>query len=242
MIKGKIHSFETFGTVDGPGIRFVLFMQGCPMKCKYCHNPDTWNMEDTKYQKSVEEVLEEIKKYKSYYRGGGGLTISGGEALMQPDFILELLKKCKKEKIHTVLDTSGIIFNDKIKEILEYVDLVLLDLKVMDENIHKKLTGQSFENPKKFAKYLADINKPVWIRHVLLDGFTDEDVLLEKLGKFLGDMQNVEKIEILPFHKMGEFKWQELGYKYELKETKEPTKNRIENAIKILKKYNKNVR
>ncbi len=235
MITGKLHSFESCGTVDGPGIRFIVFTQGCPLRCKYCHNPDTWKLKDAKYERTTEFVMNEIKKYKNFFLNGGGVTITGGEPLMQPDFVEELLKECRKEEIHTAIDTSGYVFNERIKEILELVDMILLDIKCMDEKEYKELTGVELEPTLKFAKYLEKIGKPVWLRHVLVPGITDRDEYLIKLADFIKDMKNVEKVEILPFHKMGEYKWKELGLKYQLYKVESPTKERVENAKKIFK-------
>ena len=236
-IVGKVHSFETCGTVDGPGIRFVLFMQGCPLRCKYCHNPDTWKIDDGKSIDS-DFVIGEIVKYKSYMKfSGGGVTVTGGEPLMQPDFAADILKKCKKEGIHTVVDTSGFSNMEAVKKVLGEADLILLDLKCMNKEIHKQLTGVELEVILKTTEYLASINKKVWIRHVLVPGITDSDEQLNKLAEYVSKMKNVEKIEILPFHKMGEYKWEELGYKYELGNTEQPTIERVENAKNIMKKY-----
>ena len=233
-IKGRIHSFETCGTVDGPGIRFVIFMQGCPLRCKYCHNPDTWKIDDGN---SVESsyIVNEIKKYRSYMKfSGGGVTITGGEPLMQPEFVLEIIRSCKKEGIHTVVDTSGFSNIDVVKSVLGEADLVLLDIKCIDKEIHKQLTGVELEPVLKTAEYLAEIGKKVWIRHVLVPGITDSDEQLRRLAEYISNLKNVEKVEILPFHKMGEYKWESMGYKYELKDTPAPTNERVENAIKIM--------
>jgi pyruvate formate lyase activating enzyme len=229
-ITGKLHSFESCGTVDGPGIRFLVFTQGCPLRCKYCHNPDTWKIEDAKYERDVEFTINEIKKYKPFFRNGGGLTITGGEPFMQIDYIRELLKRAKEEGIHTVVDTSGYIFNDKVKEVLKYVDLVLLDIKSMDRNIYKELTGVELENTLKFAKYLNEINKPMWLRHVIVPGITDKKENLEKLSDFISDMTNIKKVELLPFHQMGTHKWEELGIEYQLKDLREPTAKEMKEA------------
>ena len=229
-ITGKLHSFESCGTVDGPGIRFLVFTQGCPLRCKYCHNPDTWKIEDAKYERDVEFTINEIKKYKPFFRNGGGLTITGGEPFMQIDYIRELLKRAKEEGIHTVVDTSGYIFNDKVKEVLKYVDLVLLDIKSMDSVIYKELTGVELENTLKFAKYLNEINKPMWLRHVIVPGITDKKENLEKLSDFISDMTNIKKVELLPFHQMGTHKWEELGIEYQLKDLREPTAKEMKEA------------
>jgi len=237
-IKGRIHSLETFGTVDGPGVRFVVFLQGCPLRCKYCHNPDTWTYEGAKEEREPEEIFQMIKRYKGYFGKNGGVTITGGEPLLQSEFILELFKLCKKEGIHTAIDTSGYIFNEKVKEVLEYTDLVLLDIKVIDKEIYKKLTGVELESTLNFAKYLEEIGKPVWIRHVIVPGITDDDILLEKLAQYISSMKNLEKVELLPYHRLGEFKYKELGINYPLKGIQELSKERLDNAISIFKKCN----
>lgn len=239
-ITGKIHSIETCGTVDGPGIRFVIFTQGCPLRCQYCHNPDTWKFDDGK-EVTIDELMEEIKKYKSYMRySGGGVTASGGEPLLQPNFIKELFKRCKEEGIHTALDTSGYIDLNVAKDVLEYTDLVLLDIKSAKANHFKELTGVSANRTLNLARYLSDIGKPMWIRYVLVPGLTDNVELIEALGKFLSSLKNIEKIEVLSFHKMGEYKWQELGYNYKLKDTPGATEEDAKKAAEILKKYNLN--
>jgi len=238
-LKGRIHSFESLGTVDGPGIRFVVFMQGCPMRCSYCHNPDTQcvtgGMEYT-----AEEVAQKALKYKSYLKGGG-VTVSGGEPLMQTEFVTELFKILKGEGVHTALDTSGITFNPddektvaKFKELLKYTDLVLLDIKHIADEGHKKLTGVSNKNVLAFAHFLSANGKATWIRHVLVPGITDDDKLLEELGEFIDGLKTVEKVEVLPYHTMGEVKYEKLGREYKLKGVEPPTAERIENAKKIL--------
>ena len=240
-VTGRIHSIETCGTVDGPGIRFVIFMQGCPLRCKYCHNPDTWKLGDGE-EKTVEELISEIKKYKSYMKfSGGGVTVTGGEPLLQGKFIKELFKKCKEENIHTAVDTSGYIFNDITKEVLDYTDLVLLDIKSYNKNSYKYITGVELDPTLNFMEYLGKINKPVWIRYVLVPGLSDNEESIKGLSLYLSNFRNVDKIELLPFHKMGEFKWKELGYDYELSNTEEPTKKEIIKAMSIIKEHNMNV-
>lgn len=233
---GKIHSFETLGTVDGPGIRFVVFMQGCPMRCKYCHNPDTWIVDGGK-EYAAEEVVLKILKYKNYITKGG-VTLTGGEPLLQIDFATELFKLLKERGIHTAIDTSGVVFNEdnkaKFDELLKYTDLVLLDIKHIDSSQHKALTGHSNENVLKFAAYLSEKNIKVWIRHVLIDGITDDDVYLNKLRRFIDTLKNVEKVEVLPYHSMGVTKYDNLKIEYPLKGIFPPTKERIENAVRIL--------
>lgn len=241
MVMGKIHSLESCGTVDGPGIRFVVFMQGCPLRCKYCHNPDSWKISDGK-DISVDEIVKEAKKYKSYMKfSKGGITISGGEPLMQYKFVKELLKKCKDEGIHTAIDTSGYIEIEKAKEVLEYTDLVLLDIKSYNEKVFKDLTGVSNENTLTLAKYLKEINKPTWIRYVLVPGITDNMEDIENLAKFISNMDNIEKVQILPFHKLGEYKWEELGYDYELENTPVPSEEIVKKTKNIFSSYGLNV-
>lgn len=233
-IIGNIHSYESFGTVDGPGIRFVVFLQGCPLRCKYCHNPDTWSITDSKIQESPREVFEKVKRYKKYFGKKGGLTITGGEPLLQLDFVLELFKLCKEENIHTALDTSGYIFNNKVKKILEYTDLILLDIKSIDEEVYKNLTGVELTNTLEFAQYLNKINKKTWIRHVVVPEITDNDNLLTRLSDYISKLNNIENIEVLPYHKLGVFKYKELGLNYVLDGIEELSKERLENAINIL--------
>ena len=236
---GYIHSFESFGTVDGPGIRFVVFMQGCPMRCKYCHNPDTWDSNVGK-EYAPEEVVKEVLKYKSYLRSGG-VTVSGGEPLLQIGFVTELFRLLKEQGIHTALDTSGITFNandensvQKHKKLLNYTDLVLLDIKHIDADKHKEITGHSNKNTLGFARFLSDNGTPVWIRHVLVPNLTDDDNSLYKLKEFINGLNTVQKVEVLPYHTMGEVKYEKLGICYPLQGTQPPTKERVENARKIL--------
>lgn len=219
MVRGKIHSFESFGTVDGPGIRYVIFMQGCPLRCRFCHNPDTWDIDGFNKDESVTETFNEVLKYKNFIKDGG-VTITGGEPLLQASFVKEIFKLCKKDGIHTAIDTTGYLFNEEVKEALEYTDLVLLDIKCIDEEIHKKLTGVELKPVLRFIEYLKKIKKKVWIRHVVVPGITDNDELLDKLSDYIvsiGDI--VEKVEILPYHTMGTYKWEQLGIKYTLEGT-----------------------
>ncbi len=237
---GKIHSVFSGGTVDGPGIRFVVFMQGCPLRCKYCHNPDTWNYQGGE-ERSVDSLVNEIVRYKNYFGKNGGVTVSGGEPLLQIDFLIELLKACKQKGINTCVDTSGFTFNsspdhstEKYEELNKYVDLYLLDIKHIDDAKHKDLTGVSNKNTLEFAKWLDSQNKKVWIRHVLLENYTDNDEYLTELSKFINTLSNVEKIEVLPYHTMGEVKYKNLGLEYSLKGVNPPSKERVQNAKKIL--------
>ncbi len=237
---GKIHSIETFGTVDGPGIRFVLFVQGCPMRCLFCHNPDTWLLDYGK-EKSVEELMVEIRKYKHYYGNDGGVTISGGEPLMQIEFVTKLFRALKDENIHTCLDTSGVTFNDspetikKFDDLMEVTDLVMLDIKHITSDNHRALTGHPNKNILAFAKYLDDKNKPMWIRHVLVPTINDDEESLKKLREFIDTLHNVENIEVLPYHTYGIEKYKKLGIEYKLKGIEPPTKEQVELANKILK-------
>ncbi|WP_300392194.1 pyruvate formate-lyase-activating protein [Fusobacterium sp.] len=238
MVLGNIHSYESMGTVDGPGIRFVVFLQGCPLRCKFCHNPDTWNINEKKIEEKAEDVLKKIKRYKNFFGKKGGVTITGGEPLVQSDFVLELFKLCKKEGIHTVLDTSGYIFNEKVKEVLNYTDLVLLDIKAIDEKTYKDLTKVELENTIKFAEYLKSIKKPVWIRHVVIPGITDNDEMLKKMAEYISTLDNVEMVEILPYHTLGVFKYKELGLKYPLEKVEDLSYERKVEIMEMFKKYN----
>lgn len=238
-MEGYIHSTESFGAVDGPGVRFIVFTSGCPMRCKYCHNPDTWDM--TKGEKrSTDELIKTALRYKPYWHNGGGITVSGGEPLMQIDFLIDLFKKAKENDVHTAIDTSGQPFSDdaafmeKFQELMKYTDLVMLDIKHIDDEKHKELTLHSNQNILKMAKYLEKIQKPVWIRHVLVPTITDDDNYLAKLGEFIGTLSNVEKVEVLPYHSLGIHKWEELGFDYELQDVPMPGADRIENAKKLL--------
>ncbi len=235
---GKIHSFESFGTVDGPGIRFVVFMQGCPMRCLYCHNPDTWPLHGGG-DYTAAEVAARAVKYKSYFTGGGGVTVSGGEPMLQAEFVCELFELLKGQNVNTALDTSGVMFRaDDVHvydKLLSFTDLVLLDIKHIDEAEHIKLTGHSNKNILAFARYLSEIGKPVWIRHVLVPGITDCDEYLLKLREFLSSLSNVQRVEVLPYHTMGVVKYQKLGIPYPLEGVLPPSAERIKNAGEILK-------
>lgn len=234
-MNARVHSFESFGTVDGPGIRFVMFLQGCSLKCKYCHNRDTWNhCGGTEY--SLEEILTKIEKYKNYFKpSGGGVTISGGEPLLQVKFLLELLPILKRDDIHVAIDTSGSFdLTEDIKKVINLADLFLLDIKCINDEICKDLTGVSNKKELAFAEYLNSIHKPMWIRQVLVPGITDHEEDLLKLKEFIASLSNVEKVEILPYHDMGRFKWEQLGLKYELDGVPAATSEDVERAKKIL--------
>ena len=238
-MNGFIHSTESFGSVDGPGVRFVIFVAGCPMRCQFCHNPDTWNMQVGE-QKSADELLAQALRYRSYWKDGGGITVSGGEPLLQMDFMIELFQKAKEKGINTTIDTSGAPFTreepffGKFNELMKYTDLLLVDIKHIDDEQHKLLTGHTNKNILDMARYLSEIGKPVWIRHVLVPEKSDKDEYLKELYKFIKTLDNVEKVEVLPYHTFGEYKWKELGYDYPLAGIEPPTKERIKNANEIL--------
>ncbi len=238
-LKGYVHSLESFGSVDGPGVRYIIFLTGCAMRCQFCHNPDTWDMKKgTLY--TTDELLEKAMKYRSYWKNDGGITVSGGEPLLQIDFLTELFRKAKANGIHTTLDTSGNPFTreepffSKFNELMKYTDLVMLDIKHIDYEQHKILTGCTNKNILDLARYLSDIKKPVWIRHVLVPERSDYDEYLIKLDEFIQSLDNVQKVEVLPYHTLGAYKWDELGYEYKLKGIDPPSVERVENANKLL--------
>ncbi len=230
-----IHSFETFGAVDGPGIRFVIFTQGCNLKCKYCQNRDTRCLTGgTKY--SVSEVLDKIYRYKNYIiPSGGGVTVSGGEPLLHLDFLISLFKELKRNGFSTAIDTSGVFYiTPKIQEVIELTDLFLLDIKCINDEICKDLTGVSNKKELEFAEYLSNHGKHMWIRQVLVPGYTDKEDDLKKLKDFISTLKTVDKVEILPYHDMGKYKWINLGLEYPLEETRVATNEDVEKAKKIL--------
>ena len=232
---GHIHSTESFGAADGPGVRFIVFMQGCHMRCRYCHNPDTWKM-DGGDEVTADEILKRALRFKPYWGKDGGITISGGEPLLQIDFVIELFKKAKELGINTCIDTAGNPFTkeepffSKFEELMKYTDLLLLDLKEINPARHKDLTGFDNSNIIEMAKYLSEINKPVWIRHVLVPEHSDFDEDLDALGDFIDTLSNVDRVEILPYHTLGIFKWENLGIPYTLESISPPSAERIENA------------
>lgn len=232
---GHIHSTESFGAADGPGVRFIVFMQGCHMRCRYCHNPDTWKM-DGGDEVTADEILKRALRFKPYWGKDGGITISGGEPLLQIDFVIELFKKAKELGINTCIDTAGNPFTkekpffSKFEELMKYTDLLLLDLKEINPTRHKDLTGFDNSNIIEMAKYLSEINKPVWIRHVLVPEHSDFDEDLDALGDFIDTLSNVDRVEILPYHTLGKFKWENLGIPYTLESISPPSAERIENA------------
>jgi pyruvate formate lyase activating enzyme len=247
MEKGKIHSIETFGSVDGPGIRFVIFLKGCRMRCKYCHNVDTWDprAEDLR---SAEELLDMAERYRDYWGPEGGITVSGGEPLLQIDFLLELFKGAKERGINTCLDTCGQPFSrqnpffSKFEELMSLTDLLLLDIKHIDSEEHRKLTGQPNDNILDCFRYLSGIGKPIWIRHVLVPGITDVDEYLERTADFIKSLSNVKKIEVLPYHEMGIYKWKELGIPYQLEGVEPPSAERTVRAQRILDQSINNIK
>jgi pyruvate formate lyase activating enzyme len=238
-MKGYIHSTESFGSVDGPGVRFVIFLSGCGLRCQFCHNPDTWDMKRGELRET-KELIAQAMRYRSYWGKQGGLTVSGGEPLLQIDFLTELLKEAKKQGIHTAIDTSGAPFSrqepfwSKFQELLSVTDLFLLDIKQIDDQEHEILTGQSNKNILDLAKYLSDIQKPVWIRHVLVPGHSAKPEFLHRLRTFLNELSNVERVEILPYHTLGVYKWKNMGMEYPLEGVNSPTKEEIELAKDIL--------
>ena len=240
---GRINKIETFGSVDGPGVRFVVFTQGCPMRCQFCHNPETWDFKGENagaYDISAQDLLKKALRYQSYWGKDGGITVSGGEPLAQMDFMIEFFEAAKAAGVHTCIDTSGVNFvrNEpyfgKFKRLMNATDLLLVDIKNIDPAEHKKLTGHDNKNILDMFRYLDEINKPIWIRHVLVPGGSDNDELLIKTREFIDTLHNVQKVEVLPYHALALAKYQELGINYVLKDVKSPTVERVENAKKIL--------
>lgn len=235
----RVHSVESFGSVDGPGIRFVIFLKGCAMRCQYCHNPDTWDRAGGNLR-SVDDVLSQALRYRSYWGEKGGITVSGGEALLQIQPLTELFHKAKDLGINTCLDTSAQPFSRKdgrfsaFEALMKYTDLVLLDIKHIDNDAHKRLTGWENENILDCARYLSDIHKPVWIRHVLVPSINDDDESLHRLRSFIDTLSNVERVEVLPYHDLGVYKWEQLGIPYKLTDVKPPTEESVLHARKIL--------
>lgn len=234
-----IHSTESFGTVDGPGVRFVIFFQGCPMRCKYCHNPDTWQM-NTGERRTAESLISEYEHNRAFYKNGG-ITVTGGEALMQIDFLLELFRLAKEKDIHTCLDTSGITYhpgeseyNRKLDDLMTVTDLVMLDIKHIDPDGHKDLTGHDNAGILAFARYLEEKQVPVWIRHVVVPGITDDPGQLTRLGQFIGTLSNVKALDVLPYHVMGVPKYKEMGMEYPLEGVEAATREQALEARKII--------
>lgn len=238
-ITGRVHSLETFGLVDGPGVRFVIFLQGCHMRCKYCHNPETWRM-DGGEEWTAKKLFEKAYRYKNYWKKEGGITISGGEPLLQMEFVTEVFRLAKEKGVNTTLDTSGNPFVmtpeflEKFDKLMEYTDLFMLDIKEMDDEKHKKLTAQSNANIIAMARYLSVHGKAMWIRHVLVPELTDEESGLKALKQLLDELKTVEKVEILPYHTLGTFKWEKLNIEYPLAGVRTPTEEEVKRAEELL--------
>lgn len=243
-IKGNIHSLETFGLVDGPGVRYVIFLQGCRMRCQYCHNPETWNMEAGKGvglgEFTADEIFKKAMRYQPYWRDNGGITISGGEPLLQMEFVTEVFRKAKEKGVHTTLDTSGNPFTSEpeflssFDRLLEVTDLVMLDIKEIEEEKHKELTGHTNVNILAMGDYIAEKGVELWIRHVLVPGRTDDEENLKKLRKKIEEWGTVSRVEVLPYHTLGLFKWEKLGIPYPLAGVRTPTEEEVAAATKIL--------
>lgn len=230
---GKINSIETMGLVDGPGVRFVIFMQGCPLRCKFCHNPETWNINGNCKEYTSEELLNKILKYKAYFKNNGGVTFSGGEPLMQKEFLFEMLKLCKNNDIHTCLDTAGSIPN--CEEILKYTDLVMFDIKGTNKDNYKNMTGFDIKNSLDFLKLCQKMNKKMWLRIVIIPGINDNEDYINELVKYIKPLKNIEKIEFLPYHTLGIHKYDELNIDYPLKGILDMDKDKckeLENKLK----------
>ena len=239
MTDGYIHSIESFGAVDGPGTRYIVFTAGCPLRCKFCHNPDTWNMAGGK-KMSPADLLADAVKDRAYWGKKGGITVSGGEPLAQLDFLLDFFTLAKKENVNTCIDTSGGPFSDqgewfeKFQKLMEVTDLLLMDIKHIDPTEHKELTGLDNDNIIKMFRYLDKIKKPIWIRHVLVPGVSDKDEYLERTRDFIRSLGNVQRVEVLPYHTLGVAKYKELGIPYRLEGVPSPTAERVQNARAIL--------
>ncbi len=236
---GRIHKLESFGLVDGPGVRFVVFLQGCKMRCRYCHNPDTWRLHAGE-EWTAEDLFARIYRYRGYWRNNGGITVSGGEPLLQTEFVTALFRLAKKHGIHTALDTSGQPFNRSpdwlasFQDLMEVTDLFLLDLKEFDPERHKALTACPNENILDMAKYLSDHGKELWLRHVLVPGVTDGPEGLTALRDFIRTLHTVRRVEVLPYHALGVFKWEQLGIPYSLASTPAPTPEEVQRAEALL--------
>jgi len=242
MKNGYIHSIESFGSVDGPGVRFILFLQGCALRCQYCHNPDSWKVGDGKVR-SVSEIIDEVLKYREFFdASGGGITVSGGEPLLQMPYLIELFKACKKHGIHTNIDTSGDLQlnsearKEQLRELLKYTDMLMLDIKLFDSEGHKKLAGKTNEHILELGRFISEVGTPMWIRRVLVPGLTDDDEDLEKTADYIRSLKTVEKVEVLPYHTMGEYKWEQMGYDYPLTDKEAPSEEQVKHAEAILNK------
>lgn len=238
-VTGHVHSFESCGTVDGPGIRFITFFQGCLMRCLYCHNRDTWDTHGGK-EITVEALMQDVLSYRHYINAsGGGVTASGGEAILQAEFVRDWFRACRAEGIHTCLDTNGFVrrYEPVIDELLDVTDLVMLDLKQMNDEIHQNLVGVSNQRTLDFARYIAKRGIRTWIRYVIVPGYTDDDNSAHLLGAFTQEMKNVEKIELLPYHELGKHKWIAMGEEYKLEGVKPPKADTMERIKHILQGY-----
>lgn len=239
-MQGLVHSVESFGSADGPGVRYLIFLQGCPMRCRYCHNPDTWATNKGELMEAS-DILDKAENYRSYWGPEGGITVSGGEALAQIDFVIDLFTQAHERGINTCLDTSLAPFTrdepffSKFNQLLEVTDLIMADIKHIDPEVHKDLTGRSNENILDCLRYLSEVGQPVWIRQVLVAGYTDNDTYLRQTHDFIASLNNVERIEVLPYHTLGTFKWEELGLPYTLQGVEPPTQQRTAEALAILK-------
>lgn len=226
-MKGLINSIETLGTLDGPGIRFVVFLQGCKLRCLYCHNPETWNLNSKDaVEITPEELVEKVEKYKNYYGEDGGVTFSGGEPLLQPEFLLECLKLCKEKNIHTCLDTAGFGFGN-YEEILKYTDLVILDIKAVEENEYTKITGQKMKKFFEFLEVAQNMNKKMWLRQVIVPNINDDKAHILKLKEFASTLKNVEKVELLPYKTIGVHKYNTLNLPYRLEGVEELSQEKL---------------
>lgn len=235
-VTGYIHSVESFGALDGPGVRYVLFLQGCPFRCVYCHNPDSWCAKGGQKVYS-QDVIQDILRYKNFIKNGG-VTLSGGEPLMQPEFCLSVIKGCMEHGLHTAVDTAGGVSILLCGQVVELADLLLLDIKAANDELFRKITGHSIYNTLEILDTREKINKPVWIRHVLVPGLTLDDAHLHEMGRLLRGYNCIESVELLPFHKMGEFKWDELNKPYTLRDTRPPSSEQVEHARILLRGYN----
>ncbi len=247
MTLGRINKLETFGSVDGPGVRFVVFVQGCPMRCKFCHNPETWDFgtaarlpAEAPFEISAEDLLKKALRYRSYWGNDGGITVSGGEPLAQMDFMIEFFEAAKAAGVNTCIDTSGVNFvrNEpyfgKFRRLMDATDLLLVDIKHIDPDEHKALTGHGNANILDMFRYLDEIHKPIWIRHVLVPGISDDDDYLARTRDFIRTLGNVKRVDVLPYHALALAKYQQLGIDYPLKDIKSPSPERVANAKKIL--------
>lgn len=237
-IKGNVHSVESFGLVDGPGVRFVVFMQGCALRCRYCHNPETWAGGGSAW--TAKQLFDKAWRFRTYWKTNGGITVSGGEPLLQTEFLTEFFRLAKKNKVHTAIDTAGQPFTrdepwlGKFNELMELTDLVILDIKEWQSDKHTALTGKDNENIKDLARYLSDIGKPMWIRHVLVPELTDDEGDLRATAEFISTLKTVERVEVLPYHAFGMPKWEKLGLDYTLKDASAPTEEQVKRAEEIL--------